>query len=729
MSFSRLNFRVPTTNSSTNSDSGAGKQKASDDKGDSENNETDRASIKKSRRAGGKHQMAACCSCKKKRKKCDGNYPVCSGCKNSQVECTIFDLTTGRTIPRNYIQQLEEKVSLLHKELDILRHYSKDQEITVAQQKNQQAERIGKKGLETDIGFITLGVAAESHFIGQSSAFSIARAITNSIHYYDKVDVSSAVQGGNNDVPLSSSTALESFSKPSMLQARKYLDTYESSVQCQYPFLDWEHILQWFYEVQVGNSEDPKRLFFIYMIYAVGSQIYLSSSKAEHTSQSSTRSYYNKAFENITDLLKVSTLETVQVYLLLSVFSQHMPDGTSIWQTTGLAIRTAVTLGLHTKPYRSIKSGHHHDEMETRRLNIRSRVFWSAYSLERINGIVLGRPFGISDIDIDLPLPSSDPEIPVACHVFKLRRIQSSICTFVYKPVALMENPEEIDSTRVSIVLELNEWMSTFPAKQNPVSRFETFNWCSISYHNSMLLLLRPVVLEVSRCKSEASPRLIEWFKAFTHSASAVCMNYKDLYAKGKLNATWLSMHCLFVSGLSFLYCLWIDNQLKVLEWKGKRVMYDTISACSTILYVLAERWSSAAVFRDTFEQLSSAVMLKLEDPQGGAKLFRPSEDHDQSGKLIKGALDFSTIGIDQYLSYESQVWKSDSDRGGSSSVGALNSSPEQEPEDLNTHKGHPNSMSFFDNFDSSLWEFLDTTGDRFLRDIYQDLEINLGSL
>ncbi len=711
MSFGRLNFRVQRPKA----DEGADKEEA--------------PLAKRQRKTGGKHQMAACCACKRKRKKCDGKYPICSGCLNSGLECTIFDLTTSRTIPRNYIQQLEEKIALLDKELDVLRDITKCQTDSNNTPTKEAPQEERKQNLESDIGFITLGAASESHFIGQSSAFSIARAITDSINYYNK--------GGAPDHKKTAHNPREmvhhSFTSPSIHQAHDYLNFYESSVQCQYPFLDWYLVSQWFYDVQVNNSQDPKKLFFIYMIFAIGSQIQSASSKTEYgTSNILTRSYYNKAFEHINDLLKNSTLETVQVYLLLSVFSQNMPDGTSIWQTTGLAIRTAVTLGLHRKPYKSTSV----DNVEldnNPHLSIRSRVFWSAYSLERINALVLGRPFGISDIDIDAPIPSNDPDIPVACHVFKLRRIQSSICTFVYKPVPLMDPPDEIDSTRVSIVLELNDWMNTFPAKEYPVSRFETYNWCSISYHNSMLLLLRPVVLEVSKSKTDTSPRLIEWFKAFTHSASAICMNYKDLHAKGKLNATWLSMHCLFVSGISFLYCLWIDNQIKVLEWKGQRVIYDTISSCSSILYVLAERWHSAAVFRDTFEQLSSAVLLKLEEPIDRRSFAGVSESPyniSASSKSTKGALDYHTIGIDQYLSYESQPWKTDSDKEGS--VSCVSSEHEHEgiavgnvPQKLQPEA----TMSFLNNFDLSLWEFLDTTGDKFLRDIYQDMESNLGKI
>lgn len=730
--------------------------------------QSDGATVKRTRKSGGKHQKAACCACKKKRKKCDGKYPTCSGCQSSGSECTIFDLTTGRTIPRNYIEKLEERIAIQNKQIDILKGRDdissiekptsvEDQIKNVHMDKTQLPKRCPKvsvepsqfshpkNNLENDIGYITLGVAAESHFIGQSSAFSMATAITNSIDYYNGKTMTSHLENSTYS-QFQQDQSEEIFTKPTFTQAKKYIDTYNQAVQCQYPFLDWDEVLQWFEDVQQNNCEHPNKLFFIYMIYAIGSQIYSGSPKAEYTPFPSIRSYYKKAFDNITELTKSCTLNTVQAYLLLSVFSQHMPDGTSIWLTTGLAIRVAASLGLHRKTYKSMRGEESFSDREKHDINMKARVFWSAYSLERINGLILGRPFGISDIDIDVPSPSDDQNIIVACHVFKLRRIQSNISTFVYKPIPLMKNPEDIDSTRVSIVLELNDWMNTFPAKQNPVSKYETYNWCSISYHNSMLLLLRPVVLEVSKSKNDVSPRLLEWFKVFTYSASAICMNYKDLHAKGKLSITWLSMHCLFVSGLSFLYCLWNDNQLKVLEWKRKGIVYDTISACSSLLYVFAEKWNSAIVFRNTFEQISSAVLSKMEDSKEGRSDVSSvssestiKEQYPPSGKLHRGALKFDTIGINQYLSYENQIWRIDSssEKDGTS-IGAGTperdasisfTTPNGKSSTMNTNAVNCSGASLFDNLDLSLWEFLDTTSDRYLRDIYQDLENNLGSL
>lgn len=728
----------------------------------------------KRKRAGGKHQMAACTNCKKRKKKCDGKYPSCGGCEHAGTRCMIYDYTTARIIPRDYIQTLEEKVSNLESQLkasespessiphskelftrqSISSLISPNFEETAKAPPSLDSKKLSRdkvtdktsgesQNLEMEIGYITLGAAAESRYIGNSSAFSIAKAITQSINYYQHKEISlSSKRQKTSDDDVDYLEPIEpTFSKPSKLAARNFLKSYKDVVQCQYPFLDWLWIEEACANVMENDSTDPEELFFIYMIFAIGIQV----SSTDSTSMSYTKVYYLKAMENMSSLVEVTTLKTVQAYLLLAMFSQKMPEGSSIWQVVGIAIRSATILGLHREPYRKIKNNP--DPEIQRVLQLRSRVFWCAYGIERINGIVLGRPFGISDADIDAPLPVETPDISIAIHVIKLRKIQLNICSFVYKPIPSLDSAEEIDATRVQIILELNSWVLAFPDKENPVSSFETKNWCQISYHNSLLLLLRPVVIEVSRLKKQSSSRLLEWFKVFAQSASAICMNYKDLHLKNNLGYTWLSMHCAFVAGLSFLYCLWVDNFVGVLEWKRRSLIYDTISSCSQILYVFAEKFKSAAMFRDTFESISGIVMMKLENEQtshdfGNSQLTQSlhhnaythkrshsstlADESFPSSRFMEGVLNHRSIGIDQYLDFRKETNFEMPVTAGTSPTESFMRAKETPASSGPQFQTAVPKQQNFGNVDEEVWEFLDSTGDKFLRDIFYDMENQL---
>lgn len=81
-----------------------------------------------------------------------------------------------------------------------------------------------------------------------------------------------------------------------------------------------------------------------------------------------------------------------------------MCTGTSVWHLCGLALRQCLELGLHKQ---RVVAAHQLAQDQKRK-----RLFWSAFIFERKTALVLGRPFAISDkeIDADLPLEVNDDE-------------------------------------------------------------------------------------------------------------------------------------------------------------------------------------------------------------------------------------------------------------------------------------------------------------------------------
>lgn len=613
------------------------------------------------KRKSSRHLTLACCSCQKRRKKCDGGYPSCSGCIKQNIDCTIIFHPTGREIKRNHIESLEKEIDSLKALLG-----NTNRSDSVAMSSDSSCSYTSNSP--------DLEIQTKLFNDQKPRGYSITKMINTSLNVY-ATDKSSTDSGHYRLNRFNTP-----FKFPSIEIANNLLKVYKISVHTQYPFLDWTFVESCFKSVIIDRSNDKTESFFIFMILAIASQLSLSSNSRINY----TRSYYEMAFNNLSPIIEHLNLQTVQAYLLLAMFAQKVSDGNAVWQTTGLAIRSAVILGLHRTPYKSNKMIESDDELN----DLKSRIFWSAYGIERINGLVLGRPFGISDIDIDMPYPVETDESRVACHVFKLRSIQSNICSFIYNPLRFKDE-ESNDSTKVGILIELNDWMSTFPGKEDTSSFFETNNWSLVSYHNSILLLLRPTIVGIAKNKLNSSKRDFEWFKIFTESASAICTSYKSSHLKGILDYTWLAMHCCFVAGISFLYCIWMDKSLNVLQWKRKSIIYETINSCSSLLYVFAEKWESAAVFRDSFERISNLIKNQIDKNN--------IDTNDPTVGLLNG------IEIDPYLRMSNEFFNNAID-----------------PFKTNNNQG-PSNVNEVD--DSSLWEFLDSTGDVYLRNLFNEME------
>jgi hypothetical protein len=87
---------------------------------------------------------------------------------------------------------------------------------------------------------------------------------------------------------------------------------------------------------------------------------------------------------------------TVQFLTLLAIYGQRSPYGAGVWSQVRYAITLCVELGMHRKPTS------HSPTRDPRDLEIRRRVFWSCYCLDRLTSILLGRTFAISDRDINV---------------------------------------------------------------------------------------------------------------------------------------------------------------------------------------------------------------------------------------------------------------------------------------------------------------------------------------
>jgi hypothetical protein len=95
-------------------------------------------------------------------------------------------------------------------------------------------------------------------------------------------------------------------------------------------------------------------------------------------------------------ILEQHNLATVQFLILLGIHGQRSPYGAGAWSQNRYATSVCIEMGLHRKRVLKSSSEHKRDS------EIRRRVFWACYCLDRMTSIVLGRAFAIADRDINV---------------------------------------------------------------------------------------------------------------------------------------------------------------------------------------------------------------------------------------------------------------------------------------------------------------------------------------
>lgn len=94
-------------------------------------------------------------------------------------------------------------------------------------------------------------------------------------------------------------------------------------------------------------------------------------------------------------------LETIQARLIQCLYLLSSSRANECWYSFGTALQVVTALGLHRKsPAKRSKTGFSYLELE-----IRKRLFWSVYTLDKYLSIMFGRPRLLHDEDIDQELP------------------------------------------------------------------------------------------------------------------------------------------------------------------------------------------------------------------------------------------------------------------------------------------------------------------------------------
>ncbi|KKK27151.1 hypothetical protein ARAM_005052 [Aspergillus rambellii] len=222
------------------------------------------------------------------------------------------------------------------------------------------------------------------------------------------------------------------------------------------------------------------------------------------------------------------------------------------------------------------------------------------YYLERVVSMSLGRPFSISDRDIDLPLPidvdddvrdpgllppdSSSPNnkrittLTFSIQLSKLRRIDSHIQHKIYRadPAAL----ERFSGSDLDYPI--------------------------LHYNRAVRLLIQPFLPSL--------PLTDPYYHICLRAAGDACQAHKRLPQTLEYGHSFLTVQTVFMAGITLLSALWTHTDR---VWSVQ--MSNDIRACSTVLFVMGgggggkrAAWVKKK-YRDAFEHLVNAAMEKLE--------------------------------------------------------------------------------------------------------------------
>ena len=167
--------------------------------------------------------------------------------------------------------------------------------------------------------------------------------------------------------------------------AGRMIDAYFDNLHGVYPILHRPTLVKMLDQMYVAET-DAASSFQVFMVLALGSTSLSTRLPAESYGLAALRYFDKIHLEN--------SLSGLQCLLLLLLFALHCPHvRVNVWHLNYQAIAAVVDLGLQ----RDITSGITLLEQE-----MRTRIFWVVFMLDRVIATTMGRPIGLRDEACDL---------------------------------------------------------------------------------------------------------------------------------------------------------------------------------------------------------------------------------------------------------------------------------------------------------------------------------------
>ncbi|GKT41273.1 pyrimidine pathway regulatory protein 1 [Colletotrichum spaethianum] len=311
----------------------------------------------------------------------------------------------------------------------------------------------------------------------------------------------------------------------------------------------------------------------------------------------------------------------IQAYLLLAMHAIYSPSTERIISIASATMRYCIMAQLHladAEPSPPL-------DVATRiRVQMRRRVFWSAYTLDRAVSTMFDLPFSVPDYQITVKMYANvdemdleatcgtsfplDPypdtprltSVSAAIHVVYCRRIQSEILnTTLHRDFSAQF--DGLSHWRLRVLQKLHRWRALCHQYADKRSKnFTSSEWLHMIYNYSLAMLYQPT-------KTTVTGPAGDWT---VKSCVQACLIFRKFQRETPITELWLGLIAQFKCGVALLYCFFATPpHLRTAAYQLPDTS-EAVRACSIILAVLAERWPQSKCLRDAFDILAREIPL-----------------------------------------------------------------------------------------------------------------------
>ncbi|KAL2870950.1 putative NRPS-like enzyme [Aspergillus lucknowensis] len=517
----------------------------------------------------------ACDSCKEKKTRCTGMLP-CGRCTRLSLSCE-YNAAYSRGLPPDPLpappsvaaryarNRSASHASISQSPISRKSPLTRESPRTTRTPPSQDSQ--GSMAVSQRNSPDPVATDFEGNYLGPASGVWFLNRVWRRLHQDETSAVPDGLQSESwpkntsvfmfGDKPYSDCHDVD-FTLPPFEKALELVSIYFDYAMVTYRFLHRGSVEEWVRQVynnDISSSNMPTgplvaRTAIILMIFAV-----------------STERWYMASKKVLSLEFGPPRLETVQARLGQCLYLLSSSRANECWYTFGTAVQLVTAIGLHRKCAAKLsKNGISYLERE-----LRKRILWSAYTLDKYLNVIFGRPRLLHDGDIDQELPdevndedilqddpamrlgTADSMMIASVLHFRLGRILGEISRQFYtvNPI-YRESPLE---AAVRITSDLEKWKETTPPLFNSVrptslipplcrqSQVLQLAYCHAMIHATRAFLLNDFT-DLSRRPAAPHPMITAHVSKCLEAAEHV-MNLVDSIAKqGTLiQSFWFTHH------------------------------------------------------------------------------------------------------------------------------------------------------------------------------------------
>ncbi|KAH8885467.1 hypothetical protein GQ53DRAFT_810159 [Thozetella sp. PMI_491] len=420
----------------------------------------------------------------RRKQKCCGTPPYpCAACSDAGQNCIYSESEKRISVPESYLLKLQSQARAANTRL----------QDGIPSPADTTATEVEWAFPGTDNWVVTR--PGQYHYMGNSSSTYIANRLnptteTLAWHMYPHYDDTSWLRRPM--MPTMPQLPPYDFAKRLYQAQHAYIGTIFS-------FLDDEGFHQRLKHVYASPPDLSDRddcLIFcqVLLVFAFG-QMYSVNQWTGNDGPPGFH-YFKHALQFLPDAREDGSILFVEVLSYVAYYMQTLNRRDSAYLYIGLALRMAVSLGLHQEVL--------DQDMDPYERERRRRVWWSTYSLERLLCVTSGHPISINDNDIDVLLPSAidgeESRRPSVLRTYtELSRILGRIGQDIYRKKR--QSGTSLSASIQDIMKSLSEWIHQLPpeVRLEPADLDKQVNRELVStylhYYHCINMTARPLLL------------------------------------------------------------------------------------------------------------------------------------------------------------------------------------------------------------------------------------------